>query len=153
MRNQPESASVCRMSENTGDVLMSLARHLRRAYARDLEQWDITPSQSRALRIVGEHQPVRLSVLADVLRIAPRSATEVVDVLEDRGWVLRTADPTDRRATCLTLTEGGAAQRDLIERARSRTSEQFLDVLPERERRTLDRILRTLHTRTMGEIA
>ena len=139
------------MTETTGDLLMSLARQLRRAYAHDLEEWAVTPSQSRALRIVGEHQPVRLSVLADVLRITPRSATEVVDVLEGRGWVLRTADPTDRRATCLTLTEAGASQRDLIERARARASEQFLDVLPERERRTLDRILRTLHTKSLGE--
>lgn len=141
------------MTETTGDLLMSLARQLRRTYARDLEQWGITPSQSRALRIVGEHQPVRLSVLADVLRIAPRSATEVADLLEERGWVLRAADPTDRRATCLSLTDAGATQRDLIEQARTRASEGFLDVLPERERRTLDRILRTLHTRSLGDIA
>lgn len=140
------------MTDTTGDLLMSLARHLRRTYARDLEQWAITPSQSRALRVVGEGQPLRLSTLAETLRIAPRSATEVVDALESRGWVLRSADPGDRRATRLTLTPAGALQRDQIEQARTRASETFLDVLPERDRRTLDRILRTLGQHTLGEL-
>ena len=37
---------------------------------------------------------MRPSVLAERLRIAPRSATEVVDALEARGLVERGPDPT-----------------------------------------------------------
>ncbi|MDD0859754.1 MarR family transcriptional regulator [Arthrobacter alpinus] len=40
---------------------------------------------------------VRLKDLAERLRIAPRSATEVVDQLEAKGLVRREADPSDRR--------------------------------------------------------
>lgn len=127
---------------DTGDLVMALARRVRRAWAEALAEWHVTPSQSRALRVLaGSPDGMRPSVLAEELRIAPRSATEVVDALEERGWVQRAADPTDRRATTLTLTEDG---RDLVGRihdVRRAASEEVLDVLPDAQRRTLHEIL------------
>ena len=72
---------------------------------------------------------MRPSVLADHLRIAPRSATEVVDALEERGWVQRSPDPTDRRATTSTLTGAGRELVAAIDDVRRRASEGVLDVL------------------------
>ena len=48
------------------------------------------------------------SELSDHLHIAPRSTTEVVDALEARDLVRRRADPGDRRATLVEVTEHGA---------------------------------------------
>lgn len=127
---------------DTGDLVMALARRVRRASAEALAQWHLTPSQSRALRVLSSSPDgMRPSVLAEHLRIAPRSATEVVDALEVRGWVQRAADPTDRRATTVTLTGDG---RDLVGRiddVRREASEQVLDVLAPDQRRTLHEIL------------
>jgi DNA-binding MarR family transcriptional regulator len=121
---------------------MALARRVRRAYADSLAAWQVTPSQSRALRVLSAHpDSVRPSVLADELRIAPRSATEVVDALEDRGWLRRSADPTDRRATTLTLTPRGQDLVARIEDVRREASEQVLGVLTAEQRRTLHGIL------------
>ena len=127
----------------TGDLVMALARRVRRAYADALAEWHVTPSQSRALRVLSA-QPagMRPSALAEVLRIAPRSATEVVDGLEDGGWVGRSADPTDRRATLLTLTPDGRDLVSRIEDVRRDASEQVLGVLSADQRRTLHGILR-----------
>lgn len=127
----------------TGDLVMALARRVRRAYADSLAGWQITPSQSRALRVLSSRpEGMRPSVLAEGLHIAPRSATEVVDALEDRGWLRRAADPTDRRATTLTLTDDGLALVGRIEEVRREASERVLGVLPEEQRRTLHEILR-----------
>lgn len=127
---------------DTGDLVMALARRVRRAYAEALAEWHVTPSQSRALKVLsGSPAGMRPSVLAEHLRIAPRSATEVADALEERGWVQRAADPTDRRATTLTLTGDG---RDLVARigdVRRTASEEVLDVLAPEQRRTLHEIL------------
>nr|WP_216652585.1 MarR family transcriptional regulator [Nocardioides sp. zg-1308] len=120
---------------------MALARRVRRTYAEALAQWHVTPSQSRALRVLERTDGMRPSALADELRIAPRSATEVVDALQHRGWVQRAADPTDRRATTVTLTGSG---RDLVGRiddVRRQASEQVLAVLTPAQRRTLHEIL------------
>lgn len=127
----------------TGDLVMALARRVRRAYAESLAAWQITPSQSRALRVLSSRpEGMRPSVLAEELHIAPRSATEVVDALEGRGWLRRAADPTDRRATTLTLTDAGLALVGRIEEVRREASERVLGVLPEEQRRTLHEILR-----------
>ena len=50
---------------------------------------------------------MRSSELAQHLHIAPRSATEVVDALEAKGLVARSPDPSDRRATLVSLTDRG----------------------------------------------
>lgn len=127
---------------HTADLVMALARRIRRAHLEALGEWQVTPSQSRALRAVASRpEGVRPSVLAEELRIAPRSATEVVDALEDRGWVSRSPDPGDRRATVLTLTDAGQALVARVDDVRRSASEGVLDVLTPAQRRTLHDIL------------
>ena len=87
---------------------------------------------------------MRPSMLAERLHIAARSATEVVDALEARGLVERGPDPDDRRATLVRPTEAARAELAEVDRVRREQSERFLAVLSERDRRTLDRILRIL---------
>jgi DNA-binding MarR family transcriptional regulator len=132
------------MSENTGDLLMSAARALRRRFGTALAEWEITPAQSRALRIVCDLDAARLSALAERLHIAPRSATEVVDALEARGLVTRQADPADRRATCVVATTEGLGLRGVLDRTRQQQTEQFLARLSAADRRELGRILALL---------
>jgi DNA-binding MarR family transcriptional regulator len=133
--------------EATGDLLMAAARAVRRSFIEAMAAWDITPAQGRALRIVCDEGSVRLSLLAEQLRIAPRSATEVVDALEARGLVERTPDPTDRRAICVAPTDEGHRMHGLVSEARRRATENYLAVLAPADRVELDRILRLLTER------
>ncbi|MEX0429554.1 MarR family winged helix-turn-helix transcriptional regulator [Nocardioides sp. DS6] len=131
--------------DGTGDLLMTAARALRRRYGATLARWDVTPGQARALRlVVAADDPLRLSELAELLRIVPRSATEVVDALESRGLVVRRPDPADRRATCVLATSEGERLAVLIEDARATEADAFLAVLPADDRAELDRILEKL---------
>lgn len=132
------------MPENTGDLLHAAARVLRRKYAAAMAEWEITPGQARALRLVQELGAPRLSVIAERLRMAPRSATEVVDALEERGFVARSQDPSDRRATCVRVTDAGARMCGHIEKARARAATEQLAVLSTGDRTELDRLLRIL---------
>lgn len=132
------------MAESTEELLQQVARGLRRRFTEALVSCDVTPSQARALKVVCEEAPLRLSILAERLRIAPRSATEVVDALEAAGLVRRTPDPGDRRATRLDPTDAGRALRTRIGRARRTASEDLLAGLGDADRRELDRILRLL---------
>jgi DNA-binding MarR family transcriptional regulator len=130
--------------ETTGELLMAAARTLRRRFQHALESYDVTPGQSRALHVIVEHGATRPSEIADRLRIAPRSATEVIDALEARGLVARAPDPTDRRATRVTVTEEGRRLSRLIAQARWAESERHLARLSDADRADLDRILRRL---------
>src|SRR5580658_1847267 len=82
--------------ETLSEAFMSVARRLRGTSQETLAPWEITPAQLRALRVLSHHGMQRMSELSDHLRIAARSATEVVEALESRGLVERRPDPADR---------------------------------------------------------
>ena len=127
-----------------GDLLMRVARTQRRRWRDALAPWDLSPHQARALRVVCERDGVRLSDLAESLHIAPRSATEVADGLQERGLVERLPDPGDRRAVLLRATDAGRRVRGEVDATRAADSAELYARLDAEDRATLARILRTL---------
>ena len=127
-----------------GDLLMRAARTLRRRWRGVLAPWDLSPHQARALGVVGRRDGVRLTDLAEALHIAPRSATEVADGLQERGLVERTPDPGDRRAVILRPTDEGRRVRAEIDAARTADAAELFARLPASDRAALARILQTL---------
>lgn len=132
------------MPESTGDLLMSCARSMRGRLVETMGEHGIAPGQARMLRLVCDLGPSRPSALAEHVRIAPRSVTEVVDGLEERGLVVREPDPADRRATIVAPTDAGLALAALLDEARRTASAAFLDRLTTDDCVELDRILRLL---------
>jgi DNA-binding MarR family transcriptional regulator len=131
-------------SGDLGEQLGAVSRRLRTASMAALAEWDVTPSQMRALRALGHHAGLRSSELAAHLHIAPRSATEVVDALEAKGLAHRSPDPTDRRATLVALTSHGRDLMEEVRRARGLESERLFERLTPTDRAHLARILRKL---------
>ena len=128
------------------ELLLGAARALRRRWAGGLGH-DLAPHDARALRVIGHGEPTRLGVVAEHLRIAPRSATDVVDRLEERGLVRRAADPSDRRATTVELTTEGEAVLADVEAERRQEAAAFFGALSDRERAALAAILGKLDPR------
>jgi DNA-binding MarR family transcriptional regulator len=127
-----------------GDLLMRAARTLRRRWRDVLAPWDLSPHQARALGVVARRDGVRLTDLAEALHIAPRSATEVADGLQERGLVERTPDPGDRRVVILRPTDEGRRIRAEIDAARSADAAELFARLPTADRAELARLLREL---------
>lgn len=109
-----------------------------------LAPWDINPSQARALGVLRREGVMRVSELSDHLHIAARSATEVVDALQERGLVERRSDPQDRRATLVALTDRGRGVAEAIRAARDVDAERLFGALSETDRARLAPILRKL---------
>ena len=132
--------------ETLADAFRAVSRQLRHQTQQALAPWDVTPSQARALGVLTRHGPVRLGTLSEHLRIAPRSATEVVDTLADAGLVERRPDPADRRATLVALTARGTEVTAAISSARAAEADDFFARLDEADRAALSRILQRLRT-------
>nr|WP_296075067.1 MarR family transcriptional regulator [uncultured Actinoplanes sp.] len=130
-----------RDEETLSEAFWAVARRLRHHTKVALEPWDLSPSLARAMSVLSRHGDLRLSVLADHLRIAPRTATEVVDDLQRRGLAERRPDPGDRRAVLVALTAEGAATSRAIQAARQAEAERFFAALSERDRTDLVRLL------------
>ncbi len=61
--------------------------------------------------MIGSYEDgVRQKTLTEELRINPSSVSEMISKLENDGYVKRTVDPTDKRATLISLTELGEAR-------------------------------------------
>jgi DNA-binding MarR family transcriptional regulator len=130
--------------EQLSELLLRSARAMRRRWSESLAPWDLSPHQARALRVVHRHEAARMGTIAAHLRIAPRSVTEVLDALEERGLVRRVPDPTDRRAVLVELTDRGRALLAEVDEARDGESAAYLSVLSERDQAQLTRLLRKL---------
>ncbi|MHA3703630.1 MarR family winged helix-turn-helix transcriptional regulator [Jatrophihabitans sp. YIM 134969] len=136
-----ESAAV---DDGLGELFWSVARQLRHQGRETGFPHDVTPSQSRALVTLMRSGAVRLSTLSEQLHIAPRSTTEVVDALEEKGLVARRADPGDRRATLVEVTQAGRDVGVAMRIARMEQAERFFAKLSAADRTRLASILHQL---------
>jgi DNA-binding MarR family transcriptional regulator len=143
---QPEPADPAG-DESLAEALTAIARQLRERSAETLAPWDITPAHLRALRVLARHGTMRLSELSDRLQIAPRTATEVVDALQARGLVRRRADPADRRAILVEVTDRGAGVLAEIRAGRGTEAGRIFGRLTPAERAELARMLSELRSR------
>lgn len=131
--------------ETLAEQFWGVARRLRQLSRETLQPWDVSPSHARVLRVLAHHGALRLGDLSAHLRIAARSTTEVVDALEQRGLVERRADPDDRRATLVALTDQGKHVSRSIRSARKAEAERLFSDLSPTDQANLRRILRKLN--------
>jgi DNA-binding MarR family transcriptional regulator len=94
-------------------------------YAESGRQHGLTPQQGQLLCVLMP-QPYGMSDLGTMLGLAKSSLTGLVDRTAKHGLVRREADPQDRRAVRVALTEEGAA---LAERFYADTCRR-IEVLP-----------------------
>ncbi len=130
--------------DSLADDFWAATRRLRQRSRETLAPWDISPSHARALAVLRTDSPMRLGDLSERLHIAPRSATEVVDVLEGHGYVARQPDVRDRRAMLVGLTDEGQRVTEDIQAARTAEADRFFGALSPADRTHLRRILRIL---------
>ena len=101
--------STAKITEQIGHDLLSVLPRLNRIVARELRSEagdDPTLVQLRVLDRLAE-EPMTLSELARRREISPQAASEHVQSLVERGWVVRIPDPHDRRSSLLRLTDEG----------------------------------------------
>lgn len=128
-------------SDELGELFSRVSRRFRRATLSALEPTGINPHQARALRTVVRHGPLRPSQLAELLGIALRSTTQVVDGLVELGLLDREPDPADRRAVLVSATQTGTERAAEIAAIRAAQSREQLGVLTPTDQAELRRVL------------
>ena len=102
-------------------ALTAVITRLRRALRTSIRSeypWESLPmAQVELLLRLREQGAVRVGELAQSLRLAPNTVSNVVQQLVEAGLAARTPDPADRRASLVHLTDAGRAQLAGWERA------------------------------------
>lgn len=114
------------MSIETGYRLADNSRQLRRLFDERVRSLGITGPQARLLLALERSPNENQAFYAERLEIEPITLTRIVDRLEEAGWVERQADPADRRARILHLTD---KSRGIVARLRVSVEGLFEDML------------------------
>ncbi|MBL8877459.1 MAG: MarR family transcriptional regulator [Phycisphaerae bacterium] len=94
------------------ELLFSYVERLRTHFESVAASHDLTAVQAKVLMFLGEAEPMRC--VAELLSCDPSNITGVVDRLQDRGLLMRSEDPTDRRVKILHVTPAGIRLREAI---------------------------------------
>jgi DNA-binding MarR family transcriptional regulator len=104
-----------------GDLSKNLGYRIRRAQlwvfkdiSRQLATFDISLAQFSVLSIINTNPGINQLAIASVLSIERAGLGRLVERLEQRGLVARTASSTNRRYYVLRLTAAGAALLDRL---------------------------------------
>lgn len=141
MQTSPPLSPPC-----TGASLGLLFRQLRDAMWARMERelaalgHDLTFSQYVTLKKLATGT-AGVTDLARAAEVNPGAMTRLLDRLQAKGLIVRSADPADRRALNIELTEAGLAIWQDINKCGERVRERAMAGMSEAEREQLTRLL------------
>ena len=125
------------------DLVVALLGVGRRLKAR-LPQGHIDPAMMFVLHQIQVNGPLRVSELAGCMGLDASTASRHVRNLEDDGYLARTGDPGDRRASRVRLTPKGRGALSRALRARAVVVDRAIADWPDQERATLASLMTRL---------
>jgi MarR family transcriptional regulator for hemolysin len=134
------------IEQSLGFLISDTARLMRRRFDQRARHLGLTRAQWQVLAHLQRNEGINQIGLADLLDIEPITLCRTIDRMEEGGWVERRADPKDRRARLLFLTERA---RPFIAEMRALAEEIYaeaLEGLPADTRQTLSEILTAMRT-------
>ncbi len=118
------------------------------AFIRRNRETALSLSQVSTLFRLYHHGPSSVNELAEHLGISVPAVSQLLDNLVNSGLILRTEDPTDRRAKLIALTDKGALTVEESMHARHAWLEDLANQFTAAEKETLLPMLHLLNQRT-----
>lgn len=132
--------------DNLGTMVADVSHLMRRAFDERARSSGLSRPQWRVLTMLRRHEGINQGGLAELVEVEPITLCRMVDRLQEAGLMERRADPADRRAWRLHLTDKARA---LLEEMRPMAFSLFDDAmtgLDPAERSDLFRMLERIRT-------
>ena len=133
-------------SDNLGTMVADVSHLMRRAFDERARSSGLSRPQWRVLTMLRRHEGINQGGLAELVEVEPITLCRMVDRLQEAELVERRANPADRRAWLLHLTDKARA---LLEEMRPMAFSLFDDAmagLDLTERSDLFRMLERIRT-------
>jgi DNA-binding MarR family transcriptional regulator len=127
-------------------TLIALGRRMRQKMADDTLDFSLVP----ILKVLAGCGPLRLSSLAANLELDASTVSRHVKQLEEHGYLGRTIDPDDGRASRIALTDAGRVALDQHIARRKALIAAALDDWSDSDRESLRTILDRLNRRLVN---
>ena len=103
-----------------------------------LGSFQMPQAAATALAVVeGADEPLTPSQISERMLVASATMTATLDLLEDRGWVVRRPNTEDRRSVLVEITDEGRAAADRLLPGIRIVEREVMSTLTARERRQL----------------
>ncbi|MCF7939993.1 MAG: MarR family transcriptional regulator [Spirochaetia bacterium] len=112
-----------------------------------LADYEITPVQCGVLNCLYKQDGQGLKALSDELSVNASTMTGIIDRMEAKGFIERRADPQDRRAQSVFLTQRGFEVEDIATRITLEANEKVLGEFSPEEEEVLKKLLKVLGDR------
>ncbi len=140
------------LERNFGFILHDVARLLRTTYDRRVRDLGLTRSQWWVLTHLFRKDGITQSELAETLELEKPSLGKLLDRLETKGWVRRVADPKDRRAKLVFLTDAAQAPMQVMREIAAGVREDALLGLSAADQDRFVDALLTIKSNLMGPV-
>jgi DNA-binding MarR family transcriptional regulator len=136
MTAEPATAAEAAQDTGLAEAVTDLAHHVLHLFAEAGRGHKLSQQQVELICAVIVRGSVGMTELGSVLHVEKSSLSNLVDRLEQRGLVVRTRDPHDRRATRVSLTdEGTAVAMQTYDDVTTRLRRQLSHLAPADQRR------------------
>lgn len=133
--------------DRLGMLISTIARMGRTRFDIRVKELGLTRPQWRALNCIRYHPGINQAGLATMLEVEQMTVTRQLDLLEAKGWIERRADPADRRARCLYLTENTAPLLEKLNVIVEQLHAETYSVVSESEQQQLEKLLQKIQNR------
>jgi DNA-binding MarR family transcriptional regulator len=144
------TSTTGRLAGDLLEVVMPMQRMLRRRVREDWPLEALPTAQVDLLRAVRLRPGVSVGEAAVELRVAPNTASTLVNQLAAAGYLERKPDAHDRRSIRLWLTPAAEARVKAWRDRRRQVLEAALDEMDEDERAAVDAALPALRRLGLG---
>ena len=126
-------------------VLTKAQRNIHQLFKAELAPYGVTPGQYAVLRCLWDENAQTARKLADRLALDGSTITGILDRMEQKGLIEKLADPKDRRALQVMLTETGHKLQKPLSQAILNANHKALMSLDEIQAETLKQMLHDLN--------
>jgi DNA-binding MarR family transcriptional regulator len=138
MKRKTKPARRIPLDERVSYRFSVIAKRLEQTLsAMHAKKLGISINNWKIMRVIGFFGPLSATELGSRTSLDPDKITRSVDVLVQRGYVIRKDDEQDRRRVVLTLSAKGRRVHDRIEMVAGTMESEFLSVLTAEENRLL----------------
>ena len=134
------------VKSNLSSLLLVLRRNILEAIKKENLKHDLTFSQVEVLHFIGPSGKVTMKSIAEYLKIAPPSATEMIYQMEQKALIKRENDKKDKRVVYVTFTPEAKKIYKSIHKRKELILQKMIAKLNIEDKTNLERIIKILIT-------
>lgn len=139
------------LMDTPGYLLSQSGRLIRERLADALRPVGLVPQQLTILKLLSASEPMTQQAIGARCNLDKTTITELIDSLEQRGYVKRQVSPKDRRSKEVSITGSGRRVLNRALKLAQEADEQFISLMSEKEWTTVRKcLMRYLGSHTQG---